>query len=158
MSSTLELTINGQKRSFDCEPTLRLIDLLRDHCGLTGTKEGCGIGECGACTVLLDGEPMNACLVPVGQAAGRSVLTVEGLSPAGELCDLQREFIDRGAVQCGFCTPGMLLSATALLLHNSQPTEAEIREALAGNLCRCTGYTQIVDAIQAAAMARTGER
>ena len=125
-----------------------LLEVLRDELGLTGTKCGCEIGECGACTVLLDGQPVNACLVLAPQIAGREVTTVEGLMLDGRLHPLQESFLDHDAVHCGFCTPGMLLSAKALLDQNPHPTEAEIRTAISGNLCRCTGYQQIVDAIR----------
>jgi aerobic-type carbon monoxide dehydrogenase small subunit (CoxS/CutS family) len=147
----LEFTLNGEAVSLDIDPGLRLIDLLRDRLDLTGTKEGCGEGECGACTVLLDGQAVDACLVMAIQVRGRSVLTVEGLARLGELDTLQRAFIGAGAIQCGFCTPGMLMSAKGLLMHNADPSEDEIRSALAGNLCRCTGYLKIVQAVQAAA-------
>ncbi len=158
MSVEFTLTINSMVHQITCDPATRLLDLLRDHLGLLGTKEGCGIGECGTCTVLLDGEAVNACLVPVGQVGGRAVLTVEGLAPTGELNDLQSNFLKHGAIQCGFCTPGMLLSATSLLLRNDSPSDEDIREALAGNLCRCTGYTQIVDAIRATALDRNNRQ
>jgi aerobic carbon-monoxide dehydrogenase small subunit len=125
--------------------------VLRDTLGLTGAKEGCGTGDCGACTVLLDGEPVNSCLLLAVEAGGCDVTTVEGLAGNGSLHPMQRAFIEHGAVQCGFCTPGMLLSSVALLKHNPCPTEAEIRDTLAGNLCRCTGYDKIVRAVQAAA-------
>ena len=154
MSVDFTLTINGVAYQVSCDPATRLLDLLRDQLGLLGTKEGCGIGECGACTVLLDGEVVNACLIPVGQVGSRTILTVEGLAPTGELGDLQSNFLKYGAVQCGFCTPGMLLSATSLLLQNDSPTDDEIRDSLAGNLCRCTGYTQIVEAIKATSLER----
>ena len=146
----LTLTLNGEKRSLRIDPNLRLLDLLREELRLTGTKEGCGIGECGACTVLLDGKAVNSCLVLAGQCAGREVTTIEGLTPEAGLSPLQQSFLDHGAVQCGFCTPGMIMSASALLEESPQPSEEEIREAISGNLCRCTGYTQIVEAIQAA--------
>jgi len=127
-----------------------LVDVLRDKLALTGTKYGCGMGECGACTVLLDGQPVFACLVLAVEVDGRSVTTVEGLGTIDELHPLQRTFAELGAVQCGFCTPGMLVSAAALLATQPRPTELEIRGALSGNLCRCTGYTKIVEAVQAA--------
>ena len=127
-----------------------LVDVLRDKLALTGTKYGCGMGECGACTVLLDGQPVFACLVLAVEVDGRSVTTVEGLGTIDELHPLQRTFAELGAVQCGFCTPGMLVSAAALLATKPRPTELEIRGALSGNLCRCTGYTKIVEAVQAA--------
>jgi carbon-monoxide dehydrogenase small subunit len=130
-----------------------LVDVLRDRLALTGTKYGCGMGECGACTVLLDGQAVFACLVLAVEADGRQVTTVEGLGSEGQLHPVQRTFAERGAVQCGFCTPGMLVSAAALLADRARPSELEIRSALSGNLCRCTGYTKIVEAVQAAAEA-----
>jgi carbon-monoxide dehydrogenase small subunit len=149
-------TVNGKKYELDVCPEMRLIDLLRDRLGLTGTKEGCGEGECGACTVIMDGLAVCSCLVLATQIAGRDILTVEGLAQDGELDLLQRQFVEHGAVQCGFCTPGMLMSAKALLLKNPHPTEAEIRLALAGNICRCAGYAKIVAAIgQTAALSCT---
>ena len=133
----------------------RLLDVLRDNLGLTGTKEGCGVGECGACSVLLDGRLVNSCLVLAAQAAGRSVVTIEGVrGPDGGANDLQQAFIDYGAVQCGYCIPGMVLAGEALLATDPTPTRTAIREAIAGNLCRCTGYQQIVDAIEATAQKR----
>ena len=147
----LEFTLNGAPIGLDIDPSLRLLDLLRDELGLTGTKEGCGEGECGACTVIVDGAAVDSCLVMALQVRGRNVLTVEGLEKDGELDVLQRAFVDAGAIQCGFCTPGMLMSAKALLMGNPHPSEAEIRGAMAGNLCRCTGYQKIVEAVQAAA-------
>jgi aerobic-type carbon monoxide dehydrogenase small subunit (CoxS/CutS family) len=148
---SLNISVNGEKHSLKIDPNLRLLDLLRDELRLTGTKEGCGIGECGACTVLLDGNPVNSCLVLAGQCEGKNVLTIEGLKRGEKLHPLQRAFMDGGAVQCGFCTPGMILSAQSLLDRNPRPTEEEIQEAISGNLCRCTGYRQIVEAIKAAA-------
>ncbi len=150
----LNITVNGQKHTLKIDPNLRLLDLLRENLHLTGTKEGCGIGECGACTVILDGRAVNSCLILAGQCEGREITTIEGVTPEDGLSPLQQSFLDNGAVQCGFCTPGMILSARALLDHNPTPTEAEIREAISGNLCRCTGYTQIVEAIQAVADGR----
>jgi carbon-monoxide dehydrogenase small subunit len=146
----LEFTLNGEAVAANVGPDRTLLWLLREHFGLTGAKEGCGVGECGACTVLLDGEAVNACLVLAGKVHGRSVTTIEGLGGPEALHPLQQAFIDRHAVQCGFCTPGMLLSAKALLDRNPRPTRQEIRTALSGNLCRCTGYVQIVDAVFAA--------
>jgi carbon-monoxide dehydrogenase small subunit len=125
-----------------------LLDLLRDIFNLTGTKEGCGVGECGACTVILNGRAVNSCLVLVAQTNGCNILTIEGIADGNELHPLQKNFLKYGAVQCGFCTPGMVLSAHALLEENRNPTEEEIKDAIAGNLCRCTGYKQIVDAIK----------
>jgi len=147
----LNITVNGISHTLRIDPNLRLLDLLREELHLTGTKEGCGIGECGACSVILDGRAVNACLILAGQCEGREVTTIEGVTPKDGLSPLQQSFLDNGAVQCGFCTPGMILSAKALLDHNPTPSEAEIREAISGNLCRCTGYTQIVEAIQAVA-------
>lgn len=156
------LTLNGRRRLVEAPPMARLLDVLREQCGLTGTKEGCGEGECGACTVLLDGLPVNACLVPFAHADGARVVTIEGLAalarPAepgpqqeheheGALHPLQRAFIDEGGAQCGFCTPGMLLAAAAL---PDSASPEDIRRGLAGNLCRCTGYTAIYRAVQAA--------
>ena len=143
-------TINGRPLTLTVPANMNLLDLLRDRLGLPGTKCGCEIGECGACTVLLDGEPVNSCLVLAPQIAGRQVLTVEGLAPEGGLHPLQESFLDHDAAHCGFCTPGMLLSAKALLDWNPRPTEGEIRRAISGNLCRCTGYQQIVAAIEKA--------
>jgi len=145
-------TLNGKSISVQAPGEISLLSLLRDHLQLTGTKCGCSIGECGACTVLLDGNAVTSCLVMAGQVNGRSVMTVEGLAAEdGSLSPLQRAFIEHYAVQCGFCTPGMLMSATALLKRNPDPSEEEIRRAMSGNLCRCTGYDAIVDAISAAA-------
>jgi aerobic-type carbon monoxide dehydrogenase small subunit (CoxS/CutS family) len=153
---SLTLRLNGEEVSVLVRPDALLLDVLRDELGLMGTKEACGQGECGACTVLLDGEPVASCLVPALKAQGREVLTVEGLATGGELHPLQKAFIEHGAVQCGYCTPGMLMSAKALLGRNPHPTEEEIKEAISGNLCRCTGYVKIVEAIKAAASDATG--
>lgn len=143
--------LNGTPRSADLPPMMRLLDALREHLGLTGTKEGCGEGECGTCTVLVDGDPMNACMMVVGQLEGRDVVTVEGLGKAEHLSPLQRAFVTDGGAQCGICTPGMLIAAEALLKRRSSPTDEEIREALAGNLCRCTGYERIVQSVKKSA-------
>jgi len=145
--------VNGTVRETDAPPMARLLDVLRVPFGLTGTKEGCGEGECGACSVMLDGVPVNACLVAVGQCEGREVVTVEGLAHGAELTPLQRAFVQDGGAQCGICTPGMLVAAEALLRRNTSPTDDDVRDAIAGNLCRCTGYQRIVDSIQAAAAA-----
>ncbi len=153
----VSIEVNGQRYERTVEARTTLLEFLREHLQLMGTKEGCGLGECGACTVLLDGRPVNSCLVLAVQAGGRSVLTIEGLAPDGELHPLQKAFVDCGAIQCGFCTPGMILSAKALLDANPAPSEEEIREAISGNLCRCTGYVKIVEAIQTAAAALRGE-
>ncbi len=144
------LTVNGMLHEVDAKPTARLIDVLRDQLGLTGTKESCGEGECGACTVIVDGKAVNSCLMLAVQARGREVLTVESLALDGQLDLLQRKFVEHGAVQCGYCTPGMLMAAKALLMANPLPSEQDIRMALAGNLCRCTGYATIVAAVKAA--------
>jgi carbon-monoxide dehydrogenase small subunit len=143
--------VNGKSVQIDTSGSRRLIDVLRNDLNLTGTKEGCGIGECGACTVLLNDKAVNACLVLVGQIHGQKIITVEGLSNGDILNPLQYNFLEKGAVQCGYCTPGMLLSAAALLDTNPDPNEDEINEAIAGNLCRCTGYKQIIEAVLAAA-------
>lgn len=140
--------VNGRSYRMDVDAGKRLIDVLRDDLFLTGTKEGCGEGECGACTVIMDGKAVNACLVMAPQAGGKEIITVEGLEKDGKLDALQEAFIRNGAVQCGFCTPGMLMSCKALLLQNPCPTEAEIRVAISGNLCRCTGYTKILAAVK----------
>lgn len=150
----VELTVNGDPYRREVEPDATLLSLLRDALGLTGTKWGCMTGDCGACTVLVDGEPVVACLQLARQVDGSAVTTVEGLGENGELGDLQAAFVRNGAAQCGFCTPGMLISAEALLRRNAAPDETEIREALSGNLCRCTGYNKIVDAVLEAAETR----
>lgn len=146
----LMLSVNGGLYEVEARPLDRLIDVLRDQLGLTGAKEGCGEGECGACTVLVDGKAVNSCLMLAVQARGKEILTVEGLAVDGELDRLQQKFVEHGAVQCGYCTPGMLMSAKALLMENPVPSEQDIRIALAGNLCRCTGYAAIVAAVRAA--------
>ncbi len=146
-TQTLTMTLNGEEVTVQVKPSAMLVEVLRDQLELTGTKVACGEGECGACTVLLDGEPVNSCLVPALKAQGREVMTVEGLAPLGELHPLQKAFVEHGAVQCGYCTPGMLMSAKALLDHNPNPTEEEVRVAISGNLCRCTGYAKIVEAV-----------
>lgn len=151
MSIKLKFNLNGTDTEIETKANRRLLDLLRDDLGLTGTKEGCGIGECGACTVIIDDKAVNACLVLAAQVEGARVVTVEGLQTNGQLHRLQENFLKKGAVQCGFCTPGMILSGYALLNENPDPTEDEIKEAIAGNLCRCTGYKQIIDAILASA-------
>jgi len=150
---TLRFTVNGKRRQVRVPPMKRLLDVLREDCSLPGTKEGCGEGECGACTALVDGRSVNTCLVPAIQADRRTIVTVEGLDRNGKLSTLQQMFLEMGAAQCGICTPGMLISATELLAKNKHrvPSEEEVREALAGNLCRCTGYQKIVDAVREAA-------
>lgn len=143
--------VNGLTRELDAPPMKRLLEVLREDLRLTGTKEGCGEGECGACSVIVDGEVINSCLVPVCQVEGCSILTVEGLASDGRLDPLQQAFLECGGAQCGICTPGMLIAARALLDDSEHPTRDEIKEAIAGNLCRCTGYVKIIDAIEAAA-------
>ena len=153
----ISLNVNGDRHDVELPPLTRLLDALRGPLGLTGTKEGCAEGECGSCTVLLDGDPVNACLVSVGQCEGRVITTVEGLARSGadnHLAPLARCFVDHGGAQCGICTPGMLISAEALLARRPDPTDQEIREAIAGNLCRCTGYQRIVESIREAAAER----
>lgn len=145
--------VNGDEREVIIEPHMLLIDVLRDKMGLTGTKYACGAGDCGACTVLIDGVPSYACLTLAVTARGKSILTIEGLAEGGDLHPIQKAFVEKGAIQCGYCTPGMVLSTKALLDENPTPTREEIKQALAGNLCRCTGYVKIVDAVEAAAAA-----
>ena len=147
----LELTVNGRPRSVEVFPMARLLDVLREDLNLPGTKEGCGEGECGACSVILDGQLVNSCLVPAVQAQGATIITIEGLARGGDLHPMQRAFIRHNGAQCGFCTPGMVLAAVDLLGRTPHPTEPEIRAGLAGNICRCTGYVKIVDAVQTAA-------
>lgn len=147
----IEFTLNGEKYKKNADPGKRLVDFLREDMGLTGTKEGCGEGECGACTVVLDGRAVHSCLVLAGQINGKRLLTVEGLARSGELSPLQKAFIEHGAIQCGYCTPGMLMSSAALLAENPSPTEDEVRTALAGNICRCGDYSAIIDAVLDAA-------
>lgn len=146
--------VNGEPAEVDVPGMRRLLDVLREDLALPGTKEGCGEGECGACSVLLDGAVVDSCLVPICQVEGASVRTVEGLAEAGELNDLQAAFLETGGAQCGICTPGMLLAAEAHLAHSGDASDEAIREAIAGNLCRCTGYTKIVEAIALAAARR----
>lgn len=147
----ISLTVNGDEVEVEISASDRLIDVLRNKLKLTGTKEGCGIGECGACTVLVDGKPVNSCLVPAFQVEGSVIETVEGLDKSGRLHPLQDAFVEHTAIQCGYCTPGMLMSALALLRENPNPTRDEIACAISGNLCRCTGYHQIIAAIEDAA-------
>ena len=156
MMSEVIFTLNGAEKIYAGRADVRLLDVLRDECGLTGAKEGCGEGECGSCTVLLDGRPALSCLLLIGQVRGRSVTTVEGLSQRRGFAVLSRCFAEAGAVQCGFCTPGMVVAAYALLRDNRSPAEEQIRAAMAGNLCRCTGYKAIVAAIEMAAADRDG--
>ena len=148
----VNIVVNGRERSFDIEPTKLLLNLLRDDLGLTGAKYGCGIGECGACTVLLNGEPILSCMTLAVDCDGKNIETIENLSKGKNLHPIQQAYLDDGAVQCGFCTPGFIMTTKALLEQNSFPSEAEIREYLKGNLCRCTGYVNIVKAVQRAAL------
>ena len=151
MSVNISLHVNGRGVTVDVEPDETLLDLLRERLRLTGAKEGCDEGECGACTVLVDDKPLDSCIYPAAAVAGRAVRTIEGLTAIdGQLTPIQQSFVDRFAVQCGFCTPGFVMVLTALNEGNPTPTEAEVRSALAGNLCRCTGYSTIVDAVLAA--------
>jgi len=152
----IELTINGNKRKVETTPSIRLLDLLRDDLHLTGTKEGCGKGECGACTVIMNGELVASCLVLAPQAEGALITTIEGIGSSDHLDPIQEAFVETGAVQCGFCIPGMILAAKKLLEENSHPNENEIKRGISGNLCRCTGYQKIFDAIKLAAN-RLGE-
>ena len=148
----LKFLVNGEQRELDVEPTKSLLSVLRDDLFLTGTKRGCDSGECGACTVIMNGKAVNSCLVLAGEVDGAEIVTIEGLSRSiDELHPLQRAFIEKGAVQCGFCTPGVIMTAKAFLETNPQPTEDEVRDAISGNLCRCTGYSKIVSAILASA-------
>ena len=153
MKQILRFTVNEEPREIVVEPWWTLLDVLRDQLELTGAKKGCDRGDCGACTVLLDGKPIVSCTTLAVQADGRRVTTIEGLMHEGSLHPLQQAFVDVGAVQCGFCTPGMVLAAKALLAENPSPTEDDVREAIAGNLCRCTGYAKIVEAVLSVAHA-----
>ena len=158
MQAEIVLEVNGEAYPVSVAPDELLVDVLREKLGLTGVKKGCGTGDCGACTVLMAGRPVNSCLVLAVAAAGKPILTVEGLGDAGHLHRLQRSFIEHGAIQCGYCTPGFLITAKALLDENPHPTEAEVRAAIAGNLCRCTGYTTIINAIMAVGVPQEGDR
>ena len=146
----IKLIVNGEQEQIDVPSNMTLLTMIREKLALTGTKNGCAAGECGACTVMMNGEPVNSCMVLAVEADGSEIITVEGLAKNGTLNAVQQMMIDKGGVQCGFCTPGMLISAYALLQRNANPTEDEIREAIAGNLCRCTGYAPIVEAIKEA--------
>ena len=150
----IHFRLNGEPREIESPPDRRVLDLLREDLGLTGSKESCGSGECGGCTILVDGESRLSCLMLAAQLQGRRVVTIEGVSAGEELHPLQQTFIDAGAVQCGFCTPGMVLASMDLLTRNPHPTRAEIREGISGNLCRCTGYQKIVDAVEAVSRKR----
>ena len=149
MKQMITFMLNGEEARVEVEPHWNLLQVLRDELGLLGTKEGCGVGECGACTVIINGETINSCILPVLEADGKDITTIEGLADEdGTLDPLQLAFVEHGAVQCGFCTPGMILSGKALINTNPDPTEEDIKTAIAGNLCRCTGYVQIIEAIK----------
>ena len=150
MKTIVHLTVNGEETEWEVEPQTTLLELIRDHLHLTGTKEGCGLGDCGTCIVLLDGQAVNSCLMLAVDARGRKVTTIEGLEEDGRLHPLQEKFLEKGAVQCGFCSPAMILSAKALLDRNPAPGEEEIKEALSGVLCRCGSYKKIIEAVRAA--------
>ncbi len=152
MKKKIQITLNGKQTSIEVSAHRLLLDLLRDEIGLTGTKEGCGTGDCGACTVLLNGKPVNSCLILSGELDGAAIVTIEGLKIGPELHPVQKAFIQDGGAQCGYCTPGMLMMSKALLEENPDPTEEDIRFALSGNLCRCTGYAKIIQAVQDAAV------
>ena len=147
MKASIHITVNGTEHDFEAWPMERLLDVLREHLGLTGVKEGCGEGECGACSILLNGQLVNSCLIPVLQAHETEITTIEGIASNTQLHAVQQAFIDHGGAQCGICTPGMIIAAVSLLRENPHPTEAEIRNGLAGNLCRCTGYMRIFKSV-----------
>lgn len=152
MQHLIKLTVNGDVYELLAEPNETLVQVIRNKLDLTGTKEGCGTGDCGACTVIINGKPVNSCLMLAIEANGQEILTIEGIAKNGDLHPIQEAFINEGAIQCGYCTPGMVLSAKALLDENPNPTEEEIKLGIAGNLCRCTGYRKIIKAIQVAAV------
>ena len=152
----ITFTINDEERTVDATPDQRLLDLIREDLGLTGTKEGCGKGECGVCTVIMDGEPVTSCLVLAPQADGAEIETIENLAEGDDLHPLQESFVENGAVQCGFCSPGMIMTAKQLLQEERNPDRDRIRQALAGNICRCTGYDKIIDAVEDAAQKMSG--
>jgi len=158
MKRVIKFTLNGEETECYVQDNLTMLDFLRKDLHLTGTKRGCEEGECGACTILLDGKPVTSCMMLAAEADGHDIVTIEGIMKDGQLHPVQKEFIDKWALQCGFCTPGMVLSAVALLNENPDPTEYEIRDAIAGNLCRCTGYAKIVEAISSAAEVIRKER
>jgi carbon-monoxide dehydrogenase small subunit len=143
----LQVNVNGEMREADCDPATPLATVLREELNLRGTKIGCGNGECGACTILMDERAVCSCLVPVGRAAGRQIITIESLGEPDDLHPIQKKLVERGAFQCGFCAPGVIMSVLALLRHNPQPADADIRRALQGNLCRCTGYVKLLESI-----------
>ena len=156
MEETLRFTLNGKKTEVLIDPTQNLLWVLRNHLGLTGTKYGCGMGFCGACTILIDNEPVRSCMLPVGDIAGKKVVTIEGLEKKGKLHPLQKAFIEHDALQCGFCTPGMIMTATGLLIKNPSPTRQQIIEGMEDNLCRCGAHNRIIDAVETAAKEMKG--
>ena len=156
MKRLITLNVNGETVEAAVDPNRTLIQFLREDLGLTGTKHGCGLGDCGACTVILDGKPVNSCLMLAIQANGGEVITIEGLAENGKLHPIQQAFVDKGAIQCGFCSSGMILSAKSLLDKKPNPSETDIRRALSGNLCRCTGYQKIIEAVQSIRMKNEG--
>lgn len=156
MKWKIELTVNGEPYELAVEPWRTLLEVIREDVGLTGAKEACSTGECGNCMVILDGKPVNSCLVLAVDANGKEVLTIEGLAEGGNLHPVQKAFVEHGAIQCGFCTPGMILAAKSLLDKNPKPTETEVKEAIYGNLCRCTGYVKIIEAVLAASQSMAG--
>jgi carbon-monoxide dehydrogenase small subunit len=153
----LNLVVNGRPYQLSVLPWRTLLEVIREDLGLTGTKEGCGLGECGACTVLMDGKAVNSCLVLATEADGKKITTIEGLANGDKLHPIQKAFVDHGGLQCGFCTPGMIMAAKALLDKNPTPTEEEVKRGIAGNLCRCTGYAKIIESIKAAAKNMEGD-
>ena len=157
-SKRIKFLLNGQRQELEVKPWRTLLEMIREDLKLTGTKEGCGHGECGSCTVIMGGKTVNSCLVPAVEAEGQEILTIEGLSDGDKLHPVQQAFVEHAGMQCGFCTPGMVISAKALLDKHSDPSEETIREAMAGNFCRCTGYTKIIESIGAAAKAMKGGR
>lgn len=158
MKHVVELTVNGEQYDLALEPQVTLLEALRDHLGLTGSKEGCGTGECGSCTVLVDDTPILSCLTLAADCQGRDIVTIEGLAREGKLTVVQEAFLEKGAVQCGFCTPGMVLSVTALLAEKPEPSGDDVKKALEGNLCRCTGYNKIVEAVDRAVEMLSAQR
>jgi aerobic carbon-monoxide dehydrogenase small subunit len=155
--NNLKITVNNKQFEFSVSPNKTLLELLREDMGLTGTKEGCGLGECGACTVIMDGQTVNSCLVLAMEADGKEITTIEGLAEGDKLHPIQQAFVDEGGLQCGFCTPGMIMSSKALLDNNPNPTQEEIKRGIAGNMCRCTGYTKIFKSIETAAKMMGGK-
>jgi len=158
MEQSFKLVVNGQTHSVQADPDISLLTILRDHLGLTGSKYGCGEGQCGSCTVLLDGAPRRSCVTPVSAAAGKSITTIEGLEESGRLHPVQQAFLDAEAFQCAYCTSGMIMSSVALLKQNSNPTQSEIEQALQGNICRCGTHPRIIEAVQKAAQASREQR